>query len=179
MTALFLKKNPGIMKFIYIIIISTLIFSGCSLFGTDEEPAEIQFTVQNFSSDELSITTTGTKNDLNLSKSDFTNNNSESLGSTNSFSTDIDGLMTVSFTFINNNNILSEGEFEIDLREDWQWSVNFQIGTADYNPLDTCFGCQFYESFELNPESLSSSESEADSLYVILGGNFISEPVVY
>lgn len=167
------------MKFIYITIISILIFSGCSLFGNDDEPAEIQFTVQNFSSDELSITTTGTKSGLNLSKNDFTGNDSQGLGSTNSFSTDNDGLMTVSFTFINETSVLSDGEFELDLREDWQWSVNFQIGTADFNPLDNCFGCQFYESFELNPESLSSSESEADSLYVILGGNFISEPVDY
>ena len=87
--------------------------------------------------------------------------------------------MNVSFSFLNESSELSDGEFELELREDWQWSVNFQIDSADYNPLNECFGCQFYESFDLNPEALTNSETEADSLYVVLGGNYISEPVIY
>ncbi|MFO7798705.1 MAG: hypothetical protein R6V22_02975 [Rhodohalobacter sp.] len=168
------------MRSIFSILLLPLFISGCSLFGSDEEPAEILFTVQNFSADELSITTTGSKSGLNITKSNFTGNGDDRLpGSTESFSTDNEGTMTVNFSFLNENSELSEGDFEIELREDWQWSVNFQIDSADYNPLDTCFGCQFYESFELNPMALSNSETEADSLYVVVGGNYISEPVIY
>ena len=87
--------------------------------------------------------------------------------------------MTISFSFLNESSELSDGEFELELREDWHWSVNFQIGSADYNPLNQCFGCQFYESFKLNSIALSNQETEADSLYVVLGGNYISEPVIY
>jgi hypothetical protein len=165
------------MKSFFPILLISLLISGCSLFGSNEEPAEIMFTVQNFSSDELSITTTGTESDLTLSKSDFAAN--QLPGSTESFSTDNDGMMTVMFSFLNGNSELSEGEFEIELREDWQWSVNFQINAGKYNPLDGCFGCQFYESFELNPTALGNSETEGDSLYVVVGGNYISEPVIY
>lgn len=168
------------MRSIFPILFLSLLISGCSLFGSDEEPAEILFTVQNFSAEELSITTTGKKSGLNIAKSDFTGNDGGHVpGSTESFSTDNDGMMTVMFSFLNENSELSEGEIELELREDWQWSVNFQVGSADYNPLDTCFGCQFYESFELNPMALGNSETEADSLYVVVGGNYISEPVVY
>jgi len=168
------------MRSILPILFLSLFISGCSLFGSDEEPAKILFTVQNFSADELSITTTGTKPGLNISKNDFSGNDGEHFpGSTKSFSTDNDGLMTVMFSFLNENSELSEGEFEIELREDWLWSVNFQINSADYNPLDGCFGCLFYESFKLNPETLNSTEVETDSLYVIAGGNYISEPVIY
>ncbi|MDZ7755337.1 hypothetical protein [Rhodohalobacter sp.] len=168
------------MRSIFTILLFSLIISGCSLFGSDEEPAEIMFTVQNFSADELSITTAGTNSGLNISKSDFTGIDDDHFpGSTKSFSTDNDGMMTVSFSFLNESSELSDGEFELELREDWQWSVNFQIGSADYNPLNECFGCQFYESFELNSMALSNQETEADSLYVVLGGNYISEPVMY
>jgi len=168
------------MRSILPILFLSLFISGCSLFGSDEEPAKILFTVQNFSADEVSITTTGTKPGLNISKNDFSGNDGEHFpGSTKSFSTDNDGLMTVMFSFLNENSELSQGDFEIELREDWQWSVNFQINTADYNPLDGCFGCQFYESFVLDSEALSNPETEADSLYVVVGGNYISEPVVY
>jgi len=145
-----------------------------------EEPAEILFTVQNFSADEVSITTTGTKSGLSIAKSDFTGNDGDHFpGSTKSFNTVNDGTMTVSFSFLNENSELAEGDFEIELKEDWQWSVNFQINSADYNPFEGCFGCQFYESFKLNSEALTNSETEADSLYVVIGGNNISEPVIY
>lgn len=168
------------MRPFYSILFLSLLISGCSLFGSDEEPAEILFTVQNFSAEELSISTTGVKSGLNISKNDFSGNDGGHVpGSTESFNTDNDGMMTVTFSFLNENSKLSEGEFEIELREDWQWSINFQIGSADYNPLDNCFGCQFYESFELNPMALDNSETEADSLYVVVGGNYISEPVIY
>src|SRR6056297_372889 len=168
------------MRSIFSFLFLSLLISGCSLFGSDNEPAEIQFTLQNFSTDEVSITTTGTKPGLNISKNDFSDNGADHIpGSTKSFITDNSGMMTVMFSFLNENSELSEGEFEIELREDWLWSVNFQINSADYNPLDGCFGCLFYESFKLNPETLNSTEVETDSLYVIAGGNYISEPVIY
>lgn len=168
------------MKSNFSILLLSLFISGCSLFGSDEEPAEVQFTVQNFSTDELSITTAGSKTNLSISKNDFSNNEGGELpGSTSAYSSENKGTMTVSFSFLNETSELSGGEFELELREDWRWGVNFQIGPADYDPLETCLGCQFYESFELNQEALSNTESEADSLYVIVGGNYISQPVVY
>lgn len=168
------------MRSILPILLLPLLISGCSLFGSDEEPAEIQFTVQNFSADELTITTTGTNSGLNITKSDFTGSEGDHFpGSTKNFNIDTDGILTVTFSILNENSELTDGEFELELREDWQWSVNFQKGSANYNPLDGCFGCQFYESFGLNQEALGNTEIEADSLYIVVGGNFVSEPVLY
>jgi len=168
------------MKSFFPILFISLLISGCTLFNSDEEQAEILFTVQNFSPDELSITTSGSKTGLDISKNDFSGDGANPIPrTTKNFSTDNSGSMTVMFSFLNDNSKLTDGEFEIELREDWRWRVIFLISSADYNPLEGCFGCQFYESFELNTDALNSEDVEADSLYIVVGGNFISQPVDY
>lgn len=69
---------------------------------------------------------------------------------------------------------IASGEVEIPLRSDWRWNV--QLHRGERNPVDTCFGCAGYEAFAV---AESARDSPADSLWVVWGGNSISNPVVY
>ena len=64
----------------------------------------------------------------------------------------------------------SDGEVVIEARPDWEWEVQFHIATTD--PFDQCFGCVGSEAFPLNSR-------EDVHLYVVWGGNSISDPVVF
>lgn len=81
---------------------------------------------------------------------------------------------SLTFSFQDNNIIISEGSLQLPLRMDWGWGVSFHIDNK--NPAKTCFGCLGYKVFPINKKY---RESENDSLYVIWGGNSISSPGIY
>lgn len=66
------------------------------------------------------------------------------------------------------------GSIELPLRRDWRWGVDFFITVND--PIETCFGCFGSEEYELDPVLGFGPEQR---LYVVWGGNSISNPVVY
>ncbi len=163
------------MKIINILlVISCLALYGCSLFGLDKE-AEVRF----------SLAPSEFLNQNNISLEAFDGrylirlNDQDDFISTN-FSTKTDGTLEVIFEIKSaDDKILSNGEFELKLREDWRWTVNFQAESADYNPVEGCFGCVEYYSFAINKNEMENSDEQPDSVYVVTGGNFISNPVMY
>lgn len=76
------------------------------------------------------------------------------------------GEMTVSFRVAER----GSGTVRIPLKPDWEREVQFHV--ADSDPIDRCFGCEGSERFEF-------SGLPGKHLYVVWGGNSISEPVVY
>jgi hypothetical protein len=70
--------------------------------------------------------------------------------------------------------VLTSGEVRLDLRPDWVWGVD--IWLASENPTLGCFGCMGYRAFAI-PAALRVTPT--DSLYMIWGGNSISNPVVF
>lgn len=67
-----------------------------------------------------------------------------------------------------------EGSLELELKPDWYWSIDFVV--AESNPALYCMGCSGSVGFEL-PSPLQSEQG--DSLFLIWGGNSISNPVIY
>ena len=65
-------------------------------------------------------------------------------------------------------------EFTLPLRGNWFWSVN--IHAADSDPTEGCFGCLERFAFGLDA---TLRLSPLDSLYVIAGGNYLDDPVIY
>ena len=69
---------------------------------------------------------------------------------------------------------LAEGSIELEIREDWVWGVS--IALTDENPTHMCFGCMGHEAF---PIPMGLTDEPGDSLFIVWGGNSISDPVVY
>jgi hypothetical protein len=86
------------------------------------------------------------------------------------------GTLTVSYAFvpIGSVAIVSAGAIELPLRNDWGYGVDIHPDTAD--PRLLCFGCAGSKAFSLAPEFRSF---QAESVYVVWGGNSISHPVIY
>jgi hypothetical protein len=66
------------------------------------------------------------------------------------------------------------GEVTLPLRPDWRWGVQFANTTRDQ--ATQCFGCLGSRGFAL---PAAARRTDADSLWVVWGGNWISHPVVY
>jgi hypothetical protein len=69
---------------------------------------------------------------------------------------------------------VTSGTLTLPLQPDWIWNVSFYFGVR--NPNDGCIGCFGYRSFTVME---AYRTSEAESLWMIWGGNSISSPVVY
>jgi len=75
---------------------------------------------------------------------------------------------------------VSGGLFRLGLKPDWRHDVIFRPAPVESDPTRGCFGCLDYHSYGIIQDALgSASPLRGDSLYVILGGNSISSPVVY
>ena len=68
----------------------------------------------------------------------------------------------------------TSGVLELPLKKDWRWGVDLCIAVDD--PVQICFGCMGSESFDLDPVL---GYDEEKSLFVVWGGNSISNPVIY
>lgn len=68
----------------------------------------------------------------------------------------------------------TSGSIGLPLKPDWRWGVDFHIAVED--PMQQCFGCFGSRSFELDP---ALGFDEGLMLWVVWGGNSISNPVVY
>jgi hypothetical protein len=69
---------------------------------------------------------------------------------------------------------LALGSAELDLRRDWVWSMDIWLNEGD--PTETCMGCMGVLAFQVPNDLLPEV---ADSLYLVWGGNSISDPVIY
>ena len=86
------------------------------------------------------------------------------------------GTLTVSYALIplGSSVAVSAGAIELPLKKDWSYGVDIHADTA--NPSRSCFGCSGSRAFPLAPNFRSS---RADSVYMVWGGNSITNPVIY
>ena len=66
------------------------------------------------------------------------------------------------------------GSLDLSLRKDWRWGVDIFI--QEHDPTEYCFGCFGVKSYELDPVLGYDDEVR---LYIVWGGNSISNPVDY
>jgi hypothetical protein len=84
------------------------------------------------------------------------------------------GEATVRFTLRDGPTLVSQGAVTIPLQSDWRWRVDLIQQTTD--PEGACFGCIGSQAFPLAPAYRATGR---DSLWVVWGGNSISDPVIY
>jgi len=89
-------------------------------------------------------------------------------------STGTRGDIEVRFRFQTGDQVLSEGTVTLPLREDWRWGVDIHPATTD--PKRECFGCFGSRAFSL---AAAFRPVNRDSIWVVWGGNSISNPVIY
>lgn len=75
---------------------------------------------------------------------------------------------------VGDNETETKGAIELPLKKDWRWGIDLFIQQND--PIDVCFGCFGSKSYELDP-ILGYDEDER--LFIVWGGNSISNPVLY
>ena len=86
--------------------------------------------------------------------------------------TSVSGNMTIGFTLATPQGDLSRGSVTLPLRPDWNWGVDVVVDTV--NPARLCLGCVGSKSFPLKVP-----RTPTDSVWMVWGGNSLSNPVVY
>ena len=163
-------------------LLGLLLFTGCSLFGSDDR-AEIQFAIPRaglVADNLLSLRAGEGEHALTITTIDFGPAEQTTTGyATPGYETATRGTLGVSFELqTSGGEPIATGQFDVDLREDWRWSVILQAGSAELDPTEGCFGCFGYRAFAVD-EKAQGAAADADSVYVVLGGNYISDPVTY
>lgn len=91
------------------------------------------------------------------------------------FSTQPSGRLRMLYSVLSAGGVpVNEGSLSIELKDDWRWGIDFHFSAN--NPVETCFGCSGYQSLELDP-SLGLGGDVL--LFIVWGGNSISDPVIY
>lgn len=70
--------------------------------------------------------------------------------------------------------VLSSGSVILPRRSDWSWGVTIWARTTD--PLEGCFGCFGSAAFSL---AQAFRSVDRDSVWLVWGGNLISDPAIY
>ncbi len=110
-----------------------------------------------------------------LQPSDFDSNGESQPYHSPSLATRTEGTLRFSFALVGpSGDTVSSGAVDLPLRRDWSYEIDIQADSAD--PARSCFGCQGSRPFPLSAEYQGPT---LDSVYVIWGGNYISQPVMY
>ena len=155
---------------------------GCSLFGEDD--AGVRFTISRgvFLSNDFQITFWDGREERNVTKKHFSSDSPRSADlSTDYFETATAGSLRVAFALNQpDGDRLANGNLQLDLREDWKWSVSVRADNASHDPLRDCMGCFGYRSFPIDTTALEEEyPSSPDSIYVVWGGNTLDNDRVY
>jgi hypothetical protein len=105
---------------------------------------------------------------------DFRTRTSSGAPTSPSISTPTSGTAQVTFELRDGNAVISSGTVSIPLQGDWAWNLDLIASTDD--PMLRCFGCQGSQAFPLAEAWRAEGQ---DSIWVVWGGNSISDPVVY
>lgn len=165
-----------------ILITLSAYIASCSVFGTDDKKAETQFSVEStfLSNQTITIRFNDGDNSKSFANNDFQTRENPTVGelATPIVETSTDGTLVVEYQLRDGETKqqISEGEFQLDLKEDWRYSFYLLSDSTEADPTVRCFGCGGYFSFAY---STDSSLSDSDSLYVVWGGNDITDPVIY
>lgn len=85
------------------------------------------------------------------------------------------GVLEVAFIILDGSyESTTDGVLELPLKPDWRWWIDFHITEND--PIHTCWGCMGSIEYDLDP---ALGYDESMKLYVVWGGNSISNPVIY
>ncbi len=103
---------------------------------------------------------------------DFSTGQDRPLPTTDEVQTASSGILDIRFRLESGGRLLSSGSAQIPLQDDWRWAVQFHASTDD----PRCFGCFGARAFAL--DSMLRSPGR-DSLWIVWGGNSISNPVIY
>lgn len=107
--------------------------------------------------------------------SDFTADASLALPHTIEWNAGTPGPIDVAFELRDSTGaVVAGGQVPLPPRTDWRWDVYFFNVTQD--PRSTCLGCSGAFSFSL---AAGYQAPGRDSLWVVWGGNSISNPVIY
>lgn len=105
---------------------------------------------------------------------DFTTSESSAVPTSPSVSTRTSGTAQITFELRDGAAVISSGTVSVPLQGDWAWTVNLIASTED--PALRCFGCQGSQAFPLAEDWRTEGQ---DSLWMVWGGNSISDPVLY
>lgn len=164
-----------------ILMILVVFLSSCSILGTSEQEAEAQFSIAKslITAHTVNINIDDGDKSQSFSNQDFQPRDNTSTGelATPVVQTSPEGLLSTEFELLDTetNQQISVGSFQLDLKEDWRYSIYMFADSAKSNPTEGCFGCIKYFSFGFSSDYAKLN----DSLYVILSGNSISDPVIY
>ncbi len=165
-----------------ILITLAIFFTSCSILGTNDNEAEAQFSIDSdlLTEQSLNLSFKDGSKTQNFSTQDFQMRENPTTGelATPIVKTSTDGKLTVEFQLsdANTKQQISKGSFQLDLKEDWRYSIYFLADSAEADPTYGCFGCGGYFSFKYLSDS---SEPTNDSLFVVWGGHSMSNPVEY
>lgn len=90
------------------------------------------------------------------------------------FATATSGSLQVAFRFAAGSVVASEGAIEVPLRTDWSYDFTLSVDSLD--PTRLCFGCMGSRAFPLDAAYRGSPR---DSVWLVWGGNYIRNPVIY
>ena len=159
-------------------LLALAVLGGCSLLWPDQ--ALVRFSFRSppdspVTREMLRLEWNDGGNDVHaLDGEDFEPTNDFGTPHTREFRTRRSGRMEMRFLLSDGAVQVAAGSVEISLRSDWRWGVDLVVATED--PADTCFGCAGSKSFPIAP---AFQRTPADSLWVVWGGNFIKDPVIY
>lgn len=158
-----------------VVVASLGVAVGVAACGTDDH-SRVSFTFfeeEGFSTDLLVLEFSDGRRGRQLTGDDFGGATSGRRDA-GAFATGTAGELTTSFWVIQDPDTLSSGELRLDLRPDWEWNIS--IFRADRDPSETCFGCVGAAAYELGA---ALQTAPADSVWLVWGGNSISDPVVF
>jgi hypothetical protein len=105
---------------------------------------------------------------------DFATGTEDGVPATPAMHTGTSGDALVTFEVRNGEDVLSSGALTLPLQDDWEWTLDFAARTTD--PRMNCLGCQGAEAF---PIAEPFRTAPRDSLWLVWGGNSLSNPVLY
>jgi len=158
-------------------------FGGCSFSGDDDPQAQVRFSLVKdglVAANDINVTFSDGQGAQTVESDDFqpVSFDASSLW-TDPFDTASDGTLDVSFEVNADDKEITSGTVQVELRKDWRWTFSFRADSAGYDPLRECLGCQGARSFRVDKTTSVPGTSRADSMYVVLGGNRISDPNQY
>jgi len=178
------SSRPGLIALVLFVILLAGSLVGCSAFETSDSESEVRFSTLRtgyVAANDLRVSFSDGEQTQAISGEDFEPVSFDASSYwTQPFATASAGTLNVSFEITTNEDQkAAEGTLQLDLKEEWQWTVSFRADSASYNPLRECLGCEGYHSFQIDTTVVSSGPTRPDSVYVVLGGGPPDEKVDY
>jgi hypothetical protein len=105
---------------------------------------------------------------------DFTTGPESGIPVTPWIHTGTSGEARFSFELRDGDVMISSGSINLPLQDNWQWTVDLMARTTDPDP--NCLGCSGAVAF---PIAKAYRTDPRDSLWLVWGGNSISNPSIY